>query len=186
MRLGNGKTQGDISASHSPATTLWGRLGRQLSIRMRCLSVYLCNMCTSLECSICRNVLCMCMGSLHVHAWMLELLLLLLLFLRASIKKLSSINVKKSQMCNCSFYIHDKVRTWCHFCLKEAKRNWGIIRTASREEVDHAGVAGFTNYLRTAEEITWGWILCHTHYIFTQHSYTVRPTLSTKYHVAVV
>lgn len=25
MSLGNGKTQGDISASNSPATTLWGR-----------------------------------------------------------------------------------------------------------------------------------------------------------------
>lgn len=164
MRLGNGRTQGDISASHSPATTLWGRLGRQLSIRMRCLSVCLCDVCTR------PGVLCLQMCGEFERSW----------YFKGHGWKLSSTN---ERMCNCSFRIHDEGRNWRHFRSKETQRHWGITRTASREEVDQAGVAGFTNYQRTAEELSRGWIRCHAHYIFTQ---PVSATLSAKYHVAVV
>lgn len=165
MRLGNGKTQGDISASHSPATALWGRLGRQLSIWMRCLSVCLCNLCTSLECSICRN-LYMCIGEFRCpwpQCW--------------SCCWKTKTNQRKHIKCApaASVFTTESGLVLPFLCKGS---------TGSREEVDQAGVTGFTSYLHAAEGNHLGLnYLCLTHYIFTQ---AVRPTLSAKYQVAVV
>jgi len=82
-------------------------------------------------------------------------------------------------MCNSSISVWTE-DLCCHFCLKEAQRNRGIISTASTEEVDQAGVMGFTSYLCAAEEITWGWIIYATHTISSHKQLDPRQVLSTK------
>lgn len=52
--------------------------------------------------------------------------------------------------------LHSTQNLCCNFCFKDAQRKGEIISLATTEEVDQAGVMGFTSYLRTAEEITWG------------------------------
>lgn len=85
---------------------------------------------------------CVCAESLHADAWLLGSSLFLI-----------TDNVaipEKSEQYNRGVCVHNNSN------LKEAQRNGGYVSTASREEVDPAGVVGggFTSFLRTAEEIT--------------------------------
>lgn len=58
-------------------------------------------------------------------------------------------------MCKSSVCVpNSNLRLVLLYCLKEAHGNGGYNSTASREDVDQAGVTGFTSYLRVAEEIT--------------------------------